>query len=646
MSSIVYGLAQSTAEAQAAAEAALASETAAAQAAAAAATSESGAAAAASDITGREQVSPFDITPEFGGDPARFVVAKGPVGPFGWGGPEAQPVPSDDLDAIVQNGCYRTVTSTSGNHPPDGGGKGGNTVLHMQHSDNNAVQLYTAIKGSGRIWQRNKSGGVWGEWKPLGGYRFDTVSGLLDDTTMSPANTAEGVFIQVDDLNVTYQTVSTGEHVTTAGGLKLRVVPLGGIYHAEAWGSPVTAAVFNAAAADVIGLYEAETRLGPVVTFRCSSEVQPDQQLVVQRSDGSAARGVEFDFSNMRIVSQSGGSLTDTTPVLFLKARNTRVKLPYIDCNKVSSGCHVAAGLDCHISANLCRRWPANASAFGWKFDTLMDNADVMSVEAVQWTSDQDPTEYADDASWLGRGMIFGGIDYRVHGVTPGFTEVPIYIDSTASLIHFQAIHPWNGRGGGPARIDPTLIENHSAGPVYIQDSYLDNGLIHDYSANLRITNCHKLELATNVTLSDPEVRVYCNAASDGLVPVNTAFRGNIGLSVGYLSDPTETYHWAGDHTAIDTSFDEQNTPGTEVSHSQRKVNVFTRGDGVAAVQNFRAGGEFREEYHSAQGGTAYSMQVFFDPIKGTIRIPNLPTSSAGLAAGSLWNDAGTLKIS
>jgi hypothetical protein len=43
--------------------------------------------------------------------------------------------------------------------------------------------------------------------------------------------------------------------------------------------------------------------------------------------------------------------------------------------------------------------------------------------------------------------------------------------------------------------------------------------------------------------------------------------------------------------------------------------------------------------------GTTATTRLLIDGATGNVRLPSLPTSSAGLAAGTLWNDAGTLKI-
>jgi hypothetical protein len=47
----------------------------------------------------------------------------------------------------------------------------------------------------------------------------------------------------------------------------------------------------------------------------------------------------------------------------------------------------------------------------------------------------------------------------------------------------------------------------------------------------------------------------------------------------------------------------------------------------------------------ATHNGTTATTRLLIDGTTGNVRLPTLPTSAAGLAAGTLWNDAGTIKI-
>jgi hypothetical protein len=95
------------------------------------------------------------------------------------------------------------------------------------------------------------------------GPSFKTVALMLADTAIASASTG-----QIWTANgFRYEVVTSGEHLTTAGGIKLKVLPDGGIYHVEAFGvlgvsESANTAIFQkmfAAAVDV-GATECDAR--------------------------------------------------------------------------------------------------------------------------------------------------------------------------------------------------------------------------------------------------------------------------------------------------------------------------------------------------------------------------------------------------
>src|SRR3546814_15417080 len=72
-----------------------------------------------------------------------------------------------------------------------------------------------------------------------------------------------------------------------------------------------------------------------------------------------------------------------------------------------------------------------------------------------------------------------------------------------------------------------------------------------------------------------------------------------------------------------------------------------TRADAIIGARFTRTGtGASLARFEASGGGAAVSDNINFLTVKPTlVNISILPTSSAGLSAGDLWNDAGTLKI-
>src|SRR3546814_18775600 len=72
-----------------------------------------------------------------------------------------------------------------------------------------------------------------------------------------------------------------------------------------------------------------------------------------------------------------------------------------------------------------------------------------------------------------------------------------------------------------------------------------------------------------------------------------------------------------------------------------------TRADAIIGARFTRTGtGASVARFEASGGGAAVSDNINFLTVKPTtVNISILPTSSAGLSAGDLWNDAGTLKI-
>lgn len=500
----------------------------------------------------------------------------------------------------------------------------------------NGDMFFAPVEGIVTVY-KNQSG-VAVEVAAWRAHEFATAQDLIDNSSMTYGLFPVGTYLRAGGFRyVVALTAVADHHIITAGGVKMYVVPSDGVYNVEAWGT-VTAATFNAAAGQVADIARSfsDPQAQANTVLKCSSRLSTDTQLVIQLPNGNRAKGLDIDLNLMHITALSGGSLAPTEPVLYIKARSCKIHLGYIDCNRVSSGAHMEDCQGAGIWVNATRRYPTPGdTVFGVKIDGDTSGIHVYQAWSIQW--DVGDPEYSTLSNFTARTYWFDGIDFEVHNIHGGWSGVPIYIGPASSFIFFHGIHPYNGNTA-TVRTDPVLIENHSTGPVIIQGSYLDNGLTHDYSAKLIVIDNIKLELSSNVTLNDPMMRVYCTAEFDGLAPNYSKLSNNTGLSVGYFSDPTDTYHWAGDNAAIADFYEEMNQPSVITTVAQRHVDIYCREDTLPIRQSVRMGGYLAEAYHSVLAGVLYNMNVQYDPIEDEVRFSTgaLRVQGWGLAgAGS-----------
>lgn len=120
----------------------------------------------------------------------------------------------------------------------------------------------------------------------------------------------------------------------------------------------------------------------------------------------------------------------------------------------------------------------------------------------------------------------------------------------------------------------------------------------------------------------------------------------SLGVEQVQFTSSNATSIWHGHGKSEDISYGTEATSGGPTPNYSRTIQtswwngsaaVFT--DFLIEVNNLLPGGEQRVQY--ILDGTTV-MQMFSD---GRIAMNNLPTSSAGLPANTLWNDSGTLKI-
>lgn len=510
----------------------------------------------------------------------------------------------------------------------------------------------------------------------LGLADYPTVTSLLASTDISRGEGSQwtaGGYQYVEAA-----ASATDAHLTTVGGVRLYVLPTEGVYHVEAWG-PVSVTSFNKARQDVVRVVKPATtnfQHSPTATLKCSSLLTTDEPILVYDTENIGGveeiMGLNVDLSSMRIEAQSGGTLSATVPAVTVKVRNGSVELPGVDCADLCSGILMDRCITGDYNTrNIVER--IVDGGFGIAFATIVQAGDLVSGVTYQIleTGTTDFTTVGASASTpgtvftatgapAGTGAVFGaaemdnsvvrgpqfyeqvvgdapelrgGIgvyvnayDFVLSDLRGGWCDVPLRFGPSAAEVTVDLMHPFNGNPGTPVT-DPTLIECYANGDVYITNSYLDNGLIHDFSGgNLKVQGGHFLEFASAVTLTSPYLRVYCTQALDGAQP-NTRVEGCESLSVGFydsdgnLSPGGGTYDWGGDMTAINTYFDEAELSNTSTSIVRRSVDIFTgTGDSPPERQVVTAGGRIIQEYTSSSGGSPITQRLVFDPSNGELR--------------------------
>ena len=135
-------------------------------------------------------------------------------------------------------------------------------------------------------------------------------------------------------------------------------------------------------------------------------------------------------------------------------------------------------------------------------------------------------------------------------------------------------------------------------------------------------------------------------------VPVSTlttagdilAYQSGTGYGVGpriYLNESNSltgaaSLHWYNDSDTL--------VLGTyHFSGSHAHLGMIRSGKTYLSGATGATSGSVTHEFSNYNGSSLEDLMIIRDD--GTINMPSLPTSSAGLSSGDLWNDSGTLKI-
>lgn len=365
-----------------------------------------------------------------------------------------------------------------------------------------------------------------------------------------------------------------------------------------------------------------------VYTLRAAGELTVTDQIAIRRADGGVIQGLKLEMQNLRITVASGGTLTATTAALLVRVRNAELHLPTVDAQFISSCIWVNTCVDGRIFPARAIRWAKNEEAFGYKFDGTMANTSIEGGTSVHmWSTD---VGWEDDAQWLGRCWWFNAGDMVMKNLDGGYGGRVIYLGPDANKLFFYGGHFWNGRDTGPGVEHPVIIESFAGQGqvIHFIGTYLDNGYVNDHGGNCRFHSCDYAKINPSYSVMEgPDIRVYCTDYRDSGDPINFYAGFNRFVAVGFYSDPTDTYHWAGDYSTINETYADQQTFGFATMIARRMLRIFTA-PGTAPYEHLhRAGGYFKQIFQVL----ADTISVTVDPVNGEwttdaarVRVPGL----------------------
>jgi len=508
---------------------------------------------------------------------------------------------------------------------------------------------------------------------------FPSVELLLEDTARSYSGDGAievGAIIETRKELFVYKVAAqsaTDHHVTTAGGVKLYVLPVHGNIHIGAWGSPTTSETFNKAFADLVSVYKptvTDYQKSPDITVCHSGPVEVTTRLnaydVAEIGGDPEVMGFHVDFKSMNLVRAPASTLGVTDAMMKINVRNACIHVPGRDMANLSSGIIFGRCKDANIYiGNIGQRQGA-----GYDIAFTEELPASQMVEGVQYVikevgdTDFEAVGAADDARWTvfratgpatgttgqvfakgemdncrvhgfrsyerirtdpqsarqGVGFFINAYDLHINDASPGWHRRPILIGPGAGKVFIIAPHVFNGAGidgDVPVIQNPIGIENYSRNEVQIINPYGDNGIFRCNTGTMQVFGGSYLELETSANIDGARMQVVCDEENHGTKP-KTLVGTCPGLSVSFLAGGDQgQFQWAGNYDAINGMKDEAEIEQTLMTIARRFVSQSTGTDDTPFMQFRKASGRFALDFQSADSET---YRILFDPLNGEIR--------------------------
>ncbi len=430
-----------------------------------------------------------------------------------------------------------------------------------------------------------------------------------------------------------YEVVSTGEHLTTAGGVKLKVLPVAGYVWAEAWADTVTEASLVAAKNAVVAMRLATTTAQPVrapLTFACASDVTVQNTFDISNG-GYMLLGLNIDFKNATIRGVAGGNIDATNPVMRIQCAFSEIKCPLVDGGRIGSCLDLNnvwySRVYCSRTQNFKDLGGVGVVAFGTKLSGQASN----SITFAPYSLEVRPDTISDPTELTGVAFLIDAYDCSLVNPTFGAANRCFYLTENAAQVMVSNPHPWNnGSYGNPSlgvREDTIVIESHAGGKCYFTEGYYDNGKILDYGGRLHVTGFF-FTLDSQVNFTDAYmVKVICIAATH-----NTAPRCYYDLeqgSIEYVDDSVNGYTWLGAPSS--NPYPDTGLKATRTRAIRYRHNIIQADDNTPWETWWKLGGQIKtrwvsgtnntrvEELVSADGSALIAYRM--DALLGTYRV-------------------------
>lgn len=438
--------------------------------------------------------------------------------------------------------------------------------------------------------------------------RFGTVSELLATTQQFSA----GVYLAAS--NYRYLVVEANEHLSTAGGVKLRVVPVNGVFAVEAWADVVTEDIAQSAIDAVCAMKAALDSLDPYndrpyyAPFKlvCSSSFTVSKRLILRRADGTRIFGIDFDWRNAKLTAVAGGSLTATTPMLQLILGGSEVWLPSLDCSRIASGYR----LEAMYASRVYHPDAINVAKGGWgcRVTGQSGNLIIHDPRLSEMHPSYPEAQATGQSAYDAVGLYADTADFWVIGGHIGWAKYPVQLTSNAGGVYFVGVHIASGGLFGTTKWqDAIIVYSEAYDRCFFFDCYLDNGYTIDNGAQLTMQNCHQHYLTSQVTLSDPLIKVKCTAAKSGTLP--TSARYNVeGASIGFFADDTNTYNWASaGYANLASLYSYMYGTGGEFRTLGHETLIYNKISNEPSKRVFQPSGRYVEQYINGGSSSFWS---------------------------------------
>lgn len=220
-------------------------------------------------------------------------------------------------------------------------------------------------------------------------------------------------------------------------------------------------------------------------------------------------------------------------------------------------------------------------------------NCTFRGLTVDQWTQEDD--EFGSDGEWDAVGILMEANDARLYDITSRWSLYPVRHIAGSGNCHWENCHFVAGRpeaiaNGWTKPVDPVIIRVDDGGPHFV-NCYYDNGVIEYRGGSLEIVGGDYVNVADNVDLSDPYIRVYNDTGA------NAKKLKIIGLkcSVDMLDGTAGA--WDGDYSSLE-GLDIGSGFGVSVNASAKKTNlILTTDNDEPAERWFKPGGRIEMNY-------------------------------------------------